>query len=415
MNMLALEVIGAEEAEQFVEQHPLGNFLQSAPLAQRRAEDGWQSFAVADRGEDGKVRGFAMLYARPVLAWKEFECQQGPLIDYEDSSYVTDFFAALRLFARQHGGYRLTINPPVLANQRTIDGDLLPGTQTKYAQFIEAAKFHHVDPRITDANPVQLRWYFTKDLSGLTDRQALLKDVDQQTRWAINKAARSGVRITQLQDAEGLESWLTPIVETARRLGFNARNLGYYQGLFRHFNRKQAIFAAAELPRSSYQAFLQKEVEALKKELKATDQAMSGKRRDISERIAAYEKKLAGLDELFEGREALHLSSAVFMHTGPQLVYFMSGNSEQYKSFGGAYALQDWALTYAIEQGIDRYNFYGTKGVFSGHPDQQGVYEFKRGFGGVVEEQIGYFVATPRPLIARFVDILSAAKSLLRR
>jgi lipid II:glycine glycyltransferase (peptidoglycan interpeptide bridge formation enzyme) len=105
------------------------------------------------------------------------------------------------------------------------------------------------------------------------------------------------------------------------------------------------------------------------------------------------------------------MAAAVFIHYANELVYLSGGSYEQYLSFGAPYALQWYAQEYALAHRIPRYNFYGTKGTFSGHPDQHGVYRFKKGLGAIVEEQIGYFDMYPRPIFSSLHKILSEKRS----
>ena len=44
---------------------------------------------------------------------------------------------------------------------------------------------------------------------------------------------------------------------------------------------------------------------------------------------------------------------------------------------------------FAADNGYKRYNFYGIQDVFNPKGKDYGVYEFKKGFGGYVEELIG--------------------------
>lgn len=414
--IVTLEQISDDEAREFVARHPLGNFLQSVAIARRRRDDGWEAYPVALRGAEGGIVAFAMLHARKTGPWREFECQQGPLLDYDNEALVTKFFPLLEQFVKQIGGVTLRINPPVLARQRDEDGTTLEGTETTYTAQLESVGYRHIPNTLVDQTPYLLRWYFTKDLQDIHDRDELLASIDQQTRWAINKAKRTGVTVRTITDERELGYWTQLIFDTAKRLGFDGRDPAYYQGLFREFTRDEAQFAIAELSKQAYETFLKNEMSGIDAEVAAyTDETSEGKRRDAAMRRGGYEKKLSTIDEVFGEAERLPLAAALFIHTGQQLVYFMSGASEIGKSFGGAYALQDWALTYALDHHIPRYSFYGTMGNFSGHPNQEGVYQFKKGFGGVVEEQIGYFVVTPRPFAARLIPLLRAVMRRVKR
>ena len=48
-------------------------------------------------------------------------------------------------------------------------------------------------------------------------------------------------------------------------------------------------------------------------------------------------------------------------------------------------------MQYALEEGIKRYDFYGISGKFDEQAADYGVFQFKQGFGGVVEEYVGVF------------------------
>ena len=48
-----------------------------------------------------------------------------------------------------------------------------------------------------------------------------------------------------------------------------------------------------------------------------------------------------------------------------EVVYYAGGTSNKYRHFAGSYAIQWTMINYAIDHGIDRYNFYGISGNFS--------------------------------------------------
>ena len=56
-------------------------------------------------------------------------------------------------------------------------------------------------------------------------------------------------------------------------------------------------------------------------------------------------------------------------------------------------AFSQWEIIkYTIKNNIPKYNFYGIDGNFDKNNNEMyGIYEFKRGFGGNVEELIGEF------------------------
>ena len=79
----------------------------------------------------------------------------------------------------------------------------------------------------------------------------------------------------------------------------------------------------------------------------------------------------------------------MFMMFGDEIIYLFSGNVDKYNNFYSQYLIQWIMIKYAIENKYKKYNFYGISGKFN--PGEDGVYEFKKGFGGHVEEYIGDF------------------------
>jgi len=66
-------------------------------------------------------------------------------------------------------------------------------------------------------------------------------------------------------------------------------------------------------------------------------------------------------------------------------------NYEEYMHFNSQYLIQWELIKYGIENGFKKHNFYGIPANINEHPKDYGIYEFKRGFNGYVEELIGEF------------------------
>ena len=86
------------------------------------------------------------------------------------------------------------------------------------------------------------------------------------------------------------------------------------------------------------------------------------------------------------------MATAFFIQSNDELIYLYSAAYDSFKKFNAPYAIQWYMLQYALRQGIKRYNFYGLSGDFRKEAQDYGVYEFKKGFNGVVEELVGDFI-----------------------
>jgi len=58
-------------------------------------------------------------------------------------------------------------------------------------------------------------------------------------------------------------------------------------------------------------------------------------------------------------------------------------------NFNSQYLIQWDMIKYGISQGFTKHNFYGIPANINEKPKDYGIYEFKRGFNGYVEELIG--------------------------
>ncbi|WP_285728047.1 peptidoglycan bridge formation glycyltransferase FemA/FemB family protein [Psychromicrobium xiongbiense] len=428
-----------KEFDEFVESQQTGSFLQSSAMGRRRTTSGWSTHRVGVK-DDGTVRAAALLNSRVVFAgYSDVECLQGPVMDYNNPELVRFFCAELVKYLTLNKALSFVFNPKVLANHRDADANIVDDGYSGEGtvRLLESLGFRHLDNAEVDANPLYLRWYFAKDLSGIDDAEQLMASFDQQAVRSVRKNLKTGIEVAALAEDE-LDEFFAVMRHTGERRGFDYRDEDYYRTLARFFGPEHITFLAARLDVPRYEKDVQRQADAdtaalakAQAALNAADDALaeSAHKKLVNKLSAAQQawdssqSKLAELDRLREDGPRAVLAAAVFITFAGETVFLAGGSYDHYSQFYASYALHWEAMQHALSRGVKRYNFYGTKGDFSGNPDQQGVYRFKRGFGGVVEEQIGYFVFTPRPMAARVRSAVSAglaagrglARKLLRR
>lgn len=419
MSTLKFRTLTVDEFEAFAAAHPAANFLQSSSLGERRRVDGWAPHYVGLVDAKGTIQAAAYLAARPVLfGLKEFECQQGPLMDYSDKDLAQQFLREITRYTHTSGGIRVLLLPYVLATHRDNQGEIIADDYdaTPVIKLFTDTGYRHLDTTRTDHNPVWNRWYFVKDLSDIPDSDALMESFAQQTRWSVRKSQKSGVRVRQIGEDE-LAEFESILEATAQRRGFANRQHNYFTSMLQHFPDDRIYFMLADLPFDDYQQSLQELIDTedatiAKIPEDATDKKQRTARRVAIEAKGHYQKKLAESQQLrTEHGDTLPLAAALFIRYGNEMVYLFSGSDPAHSSFCAPYALQWFAQNEAIKHACSRYNFYGTKGNFNGFPDQEGILQFKRGFGGVIEEQLGCFEYRTRRFICAVVDRLRAARS----
>ena len=418
---MQLKPIDPSTFEQFAAQHPLGSFVQSAANATRVAQLGWQPHYLGLFAEGERLVATAVLYEWRTLGYSEFECLQGPLVDYHNPAVLSTLLTELKKYVKAHKGILLRLQPPLILRQGSDPTQLLEvaGT-TKALQQLERAGFRAIPPQQTDRNARYVRWFFTKDLSPYHDDAALLKSFDAKTRSCVKAATKYGVAVREITAVDDLAPFAKLLIDTGTRRGFSGRSEEFYQQLFRAFHRKQAWFLIAELDLAGYQARLSAQQDTLQAErdMLATEPDKQGQVKELDNQLTAVSKRLADYETLRQAAsgDVLPLAAAIFMHTSDnEVVYFLSGSDDQHAKFSGSYALQYAAMHRAISLGAQRYNFYGTSGNFNGFPEQEGVYHFKKGFGGQLEERAGCYEYIARPFIHQVIRCVRAARGVIGR
>lgn len=98
---------------------------------------------------------------------------------------------------------------------------------------------------------------------------------------------------------------------------------------------------------------------------------------------------------------------------GDEVVYLFSGSYSNLMNYCGQYRLQWEMIKYAADNKYRRYNFYGIEDVFNPQGKDRGVYEFKKGFGGYVEELLGSFILPISPFNGLY-ELLRKIKGMLK-
>ncbi len=97
------------------------------------------------------------------------------------------------------------------------------------------------------------------------------------------------------------------------------------------------------------------------------------------------------MKERINNEDVILLGGILFLIYGKEVVSLVGGSYEKFMEYQSAYTVHWAGCKYAIENGYDRYNFYGITGDFNPKNPLYGLYLFKRGYGGKVVELIGEF------------------------
>ena len=389
---MELREITENEYLDFIAAHQPVSFLQSPQIAKRRTHDGWQHVTLGFF-EGQTLVGATQLYSR-VLAggFRKFEVLQGPLVDFSHESIAATFLQQLKQWAKRNGGVELKVTPNVLRVHRDNSGTLIDDSYSSDSvkTIFETNGFSLMPYSVSDHRADVFRWTFVKDMSGLDSEGALQNTFSSSTKRSIKRAQKSGITIRELPIAE-IETFHDLIAVTGERWHFTARPIDYYNELLESFGPEKIKVFVAEISRENYKAYVDDLLQKQLKIIKETSDAAVKEKAVVDKEH--YEEILTNLPEA----NPIVLAGTVVIYFGGEVTHLFSGSYKEYSFLRATSLLRYHALKFALEAKVPRFNFYGTKGNHSGHPEEEGIFQFKRGFGGNVEEQLGVFVYTPRP------------------
>lgn len=407
---MKFQEITEKEYQKFWENHPLKTFLSAPEISKLREKSGWITYFVGVK-ENKKIVAASMLLAHKRHFGKyEFYSPRGYLMDFKNKELLTFFTSELKQYIKDNKGYVLRIDPYVIYKQRDIDGNIVEGGEDNSDVVENLLKLGY--RKIAEENMEQVGWMFSLDLEGKTIDQ-IYKEMKPNTRNTIRKAEKFGITVNEIAYDE-LDKFQSIMEETGARKGFHVRKLLYFQEMYKLFHDKNEIkYFITELDLKAYIERLTKEKKEKEEKLSSLSDAKynEGQKKNLNNEITSIEKRITESNKIRKdtGKDVITLSGSMFMLIQPEVIYLSSGNYEEYMNFNSQYLIQWELIKYGIENGFKKHNFYGIPAHINEHPKDYGIYEFKRGFNGYVEELIGEF-ALPITWHYKLFDIIHKIK-----
>lgn len=252
--LLKIERINREDYIDFIEKHPLRNFLQYPSWSDLKAEWKWSNELVAWFNTQKVMVGAASILYRkvPGLNKSLAYIPRGPLIDWFGSYKVEDWFFPLFHYFKKRKVFTVKMDPPLVV--RTWNSQNLIESIHKFREFGLKNK------KITDIRPDQAFnqvEYIQQELTGMGWRRAQtddsfdtvqpqfiyrlnmkeksLKDIfsgfDPTWKQRIYAAEEMGIRI-EMGTEKDLPEFYQLMVKQARREQTEPRDLHYFMKMF---------------------------------------------------------------------------------------------------------------------------------------------------------------------------------------
>lgn len=336
------------------------NFFQSINMYHRYIELGYETYLVGVK-RDGKVVAASLLVAlgKSICGYKIFNAYKGFLLDYSDFELLEFFTKEVKNFLRKKKCIKLFIDPYIVSVERDRDGNKVRGgVNNLFVKYkLESLGYKYL------GEVEQVKWTYVLEFNN-RGKEEVLKNFKSNVRNYINKTNNKYViNIRKLSYGE-IADFRKITSMSADKQGFVDKSLKYYQSMYDHFGDK-VEYLIAELDVKKTRSNLLR----LLSDSKDKDSILN---------------ELEKLDCL--NSDVIPLAAGMFIYYGNEVIYLFSGNDPKYVKYYGCYALQWYVIQKAIEYNYKRYNFFGIK-----MDKDDGVFTFKKGFNGNVEELLGTF------------------------
>ncbi|MFV0399238.1 MAG: lipid II:glycine glycyltransferase FemX [Oscillospiraceae bacterium] len=208
----------------------------------------------------------------------------------------------------------------------------------------------------TGFETIQTRFNYRLYLEG-RDEEALLANLTQKTRYNVRVAMKKGVEV-RVVGKEYLDDFMRLMLITGERDGFSVRSKAYFE----------------------------KMLDAL------------------GEHVRLYMS-------FYEGRA---VSGAVTTNYAGKTCYVYGASDNEYRNVMPNYLIQWEMIRWAVETGCTVYDFQGVSGILDEEDHLYGLYRFKKGFNGRIDELAGEFDRIYMPVRAGMVDSAIGLNERLR-
>ncbi|MGV2875325.1 aminoacyltransferase [Macrococcus capreoli] len=385
----------------FADKQPYSHFTQMAVNYDLKIAEGSDVHLVGVMDDNNEVIAAGLFTAVPVMKiYKYFYSNRGPIMDYQNTELVTFFFTELKKYLKRYNAMHVRIDPYVPHQLWNHDGEVLESYDTtQLFNTLQSLGYKH-QGFTTGFHPVhQIRWHSVLNTAGKTEKE-VLNNMDSLRKRNIKKVIKNGIKVRDLSLDE-LHIFRQFMNDTSEKKEFVDRDDTFYEQRLKYFGDRVRM-PLAYIDFTTYIPELKQEEQDVQSQIKKAQEELE-KKPDAKKwknvlsssetQLKSVQEKLTEAITLQEQHgDTLPVASAFYLINPFEVVYLAGGSSNAYRHFAGSYAIQWEMIKYAMESGINRYNFYGISGDFTDQAEDAGVIKFKKGFNADVIEYIGDFV-----------------------
>ena len=387
--------LNENEFTEFENTHPLGSFYQTIKWGKLKEKNGWKYYLVGVKEDDKVIAACLLLEKKVFLSLTLFYSPRGFLLDYNNKKLLEFFTKNVKKFAKMHLTIFIKIDPTIIEFEKDINGDAIKGgiSNKNIIDSLKSLGYKNVNTHL------QPNIVFTLDLKNKTIDEIYNK-MENTTKQRVRKNESIGIKTRELSRDE-LSIFKSIMQNTADRRGFIDRPLSYYENMYDIFDNMKILLSYIDIKEYSNNEKIRlnkttDEIKKLKESLNkenANTKKINNKLKEAEVLAKSLEKTIKKCEDIMkkENTNIINLGCLMFMFHGREVLSLFGGVYDEYREFMPAYTLNYDMIKYACEKGYDKYNFYGIDEYKDKSNPMYGLYDFKRGFSGVVEEYIGTY------------------------
>jgi lipid II:glycine glycyltransferase (peptidoglycan interpeptide bridge formation enzyme) len=382
-----IKELNIQEFENFVDNHPLGNYYQSLNYALLMAENGYDYDIIGYVDEYNRIHAASLILIKKLSnLFKYGYAPKGFIIDYFNKDLLKDFTNAIIQYYKRKLVF-IKINPEIAVcevNTKTWEKEYNCNIEIKnnlidlgYVKLKDNLYFESMIPRYNGI--VNL-----KDFN--------INNIDKNTRNKIKRAEAKGLEI-ELADRSGIDILFNFVKKKRNKDAF------YYKDYYNVFSKANNVdLFLVSLDTNKYllnaKEFYEKELE---KNIYLNEELINNhSEKHINNKMNSDRKLLSYKNDVLEATRKVNESSKIYI--GGALVikyknrinFVISGFDTRYKRFNTNYLLHYKILDY-YKKYYDFADLNGMTGDFSKSNPYAGLNKFKLGFKPKVYEFIGEY------------------------
>lgn len=402
---MKLKRITEKEFKNFADKNPQITFYQTISWANLKKKNGWIPHYLGLE-KNNKIIAGSLILAKtlPIIKKKMFYAPRGFLIDYKNKEILTEFTKQLKEYAKNENAIFIKIDPYVEHKEHDNNGDIVQeGLDNSICiTNLTSLGYKHFGFNLMQ-DTLQPRWMHVIETKNKT-LDDIMKDMESKTRQILRKNERSGIHTREIEKDE-LPLFKDIMQHTSDRRDFIDRPLSYYESMWDNLHDDNILkILVAEIDFTEFEKNTKEELENNEKELqdriykyennilkmnaKKYEQNNNKNKKEI-ERLTNQLNKIKD-DKKRYGNKKL-LGGILFLIYGNEVLSLHGGTLDDVMQFQSAYTIHFAGIKHAIENGYNKYNFYGITGDFRKENPLYGLFLFKKSFGGHVVELIGEF------------------------